>query len=182
MISHRPTISGAVVADEIGLDVRYLVLYNVCQPRSYRVYTVQGASIASRDDMRRMQYPNPRCPAYVLYRLSGVVDLPGIDIMSLLRCNNDKVTRSSGTPIYISGKDFRQYLIDGTQQRLTGAPPPRYVFTNEGKPWSQNQSQRLEVLASMHRSIAEIAHELRRSPAEIHTQLQVLGIPYTTTP
>lgn len=182
MISHRPTIPGAVVADEIGLDVRYLVLYNVCQPRSYRVYTVQGASIASRDDMRRMQYPNPRCPAYVLYRLSGVVDLPGIDIMSLLRCNNDKVTRSSGTPIYISGKDFRQYLIDGTQQRLTGAPPPRYVFTNEGKPWSQNQSQRLEVLASMHRSIAEIAHELHRSPAEIHAQLQVLGIPYTTPP
>lgn len=175
-VAEQSHIPGAVVADEIGLGVRYLVLYNVCEPRSYRVYTVQGASIATNADMRKMQYPNPRCPAYVVYRLSGVVELPGIDIMRLLRTNNDKVTRTSGTPIFISGKELRQYLIDGTQQRLVGAPAPKRIFTNEGKPWSANQSQRLEVLVSMHRSIAEIAHEMKRTPAEIHTQLQVLGL------
>lgn len=175
VISRRP-IPGAITPDEIGLGVRYLLLYNVCEPRSYRTYTVQSATLASNAYMRSLRYPNPRCPAYVLYTLSGVIDLPAIDIMSVLRSNNDKVTRTSGTPIFMSGKALRQYFIDGTAQRMTGAPAPKRIFTNEGKPWSTNQSMRLEALASMHKSIAEIAHEMKRTPAEIHARLHVLGL------
>lgn len=169
-------VPGAVIADEIGMGVGYLLLYNVCEPRSYRMYKVQSARLATNQVMRRMNYPNPRCPAYVLYRLSGVVEIPGIDIMNILRSHNDKVKRTSGTPIFMTGKALRNYFIDTTTARCAGAAVPKRVFTNEGKPWSDNQSQRLEVLASMHKDIALIAHELKRTPAEIHAQLRHLGI------
>lgn len=176
-IARSSTIPGAVAADEIGMGAKYLLLYNICEPRSYRIYTISGARLATNAEMRNLKYPSPRCPAYVLYRLSGVVDnIPGIDIMNLLRTTNDKISRTSGTPIFISGVMLRRYFIDATASRITGAPAPKRVFTNEGKPWSANQSMRLEVLFSMHRSIAEIAHELHRTPAEIHAQLHILGL------
>lgn len=173
MISRIP---GAITLDEIGTSVKYLLLYNICEPRSYRMYQVKTSHLVTNAGMRRLQYPNPRCPEYVLYRLSGVIDVPGIDIMSILRTNNDKVTRTSGTPVFMQGKTFRRYFIDPTLSRMQGTEPPKRVFTNEGKPWSQNQSMRLEVLHSMHKDIAVIAHELKRTPAEIHAQLKVLGL------
>lgn len=176
-IAMKVSIPGAIPADEIGMGVRYLLLYNVCSPRSYRMYSIKGARLATNAEMRSMAYPNPRCPAYVLYKISGVIDnLPGIDIMSALRTNNDKVIRTSGTPIFMTGKDLRKYFIDTTASRMTGTAPPKRVFTNEGKPWTKNQSMRLEVFASMHKSIAEIAHEMKRTPAEIHAQLKHLGL------
>lgn len=171
------SIPGAIPADEIGMGVRYLLLYNICSPRSYRMYSIKGARLATNAEMRSMAYPNPRCPAYVLYKISGIIDnLPGIDIMSALRTNNDKVIRTSGTPIFMTGKDLRKYFIDTTASRMTGTAPPKRVFTNEGKPWTKNQSMRLEVFASMHKSIAEIAQEMKRTPAEIHAQLKLLGL------
>lgn len=170
------SIPGAVAADEIGLGVRYLVLYNVCEPRSHRVYSVKSASVASRETLRRMGYPNPRCPAYVLYHLSGVAELPALDIMNILRSYNDKVTRTSGTPIFLSGSALRRFIIDTTASRMAGTAAPKRIYTNEGKPWTSLQSQQLEVLASMRKDIATIAHTLKRTPAEIHAQLRVLGL------
>lgn len=176
-IARNSTIPGAVAADEIGMGARYLLLYNICEPRSYRMYRIEGSRLATNAEMRSLRYPNPRCPTYVLYRLSGVVDnIPGIDIMSILRSNNDKMTRTSGTPIFLSGAMLKRYFIDATASRMQGTTAPKRVFTNAGKPWSSNQSMRLEVLFSMHRSIAEIAHELHRTPAEIHAQLHTLGL------
>lgn len=176
VISKKSSIPGAVAADEIGLGVRYLVLYNVCEPRSHRVYSVKSASVASREILRRMGYPNPRCPAYVLYHLSGVAELPALDIMNILRSYNDKVTRTSGTPIFLSGSALRRFIIDTTAARMAGTAAPKRIFTNEGKPWTSLQSQQLEVLASMRKDIATIAHTLKRTPAEIHAQLRVLGL------
>lgn len=173
---HRIGIPGAVTADEIGLGVKYLLLYNVCEPRSYRMYSVRSATTESRDTLRRMQYPNPRCPAYVLYHLSEALDTPAIDIMNLLRTYNDKVARTSGTPIFLPGSALRRFLIDATAARMAGASAPKRIFTNEGKPWSQLQSQRLEVMASQHQDIAAMAHALKRTPAEIHAQLRLLGL------
>lgn len=176
-ITRQCSIPGAINADEIAMDVSYLLLYNVCEPRSHRMYKVDNARLVTNAEMQSLRYPNPRCPAYVLYHLSGVADnVPGIDIMSILRTSNDKISRTSGTPIYLSGKQLRQYFIDTTASLITGAPLPKRIFTNEGKPWSTNQSMRLEVLASMHHSIAEIAHELKRTPAEVHAQLHLLGL------
>lgn len=172
----RSGIPGAATADEVGLGVKYLLLYNVCEPRSYRMYSVKSASIESRENLRRMGYPNPRCPAYVLYHLIGALDTPAIDIMNLLRSYNDKVVRTSGTPIFMPGSALRRFLIDATAARMAGAPAPKRIFTNEGKPWSQIQSQRLEVLASQHQDIASMAHALKRTPAEIHAQLRTLGL------
>lgn len=176
VISRTPSIPGAVIADEIGLGVKYLLLYNVCEPRSYRLYSVAGASLASRAALQRMRYPNPRCPHYVLYKLSAALDTPALDIMSLLRTYNDKVARTSGTPIFMPGRALRGFLLDATEQRMKGSPAIKRVFTNEGKPWTANQSQRLEVLASMHQDIAAMAHALKRTPAEIHAQLRLLGL------
>lgn len=176
VISRSPSIPGAVLADEVGLGVKYLLLYNVCEPRSYRLYSVAGASLVSRAALQSMRYPNPRCPHYVLYKLSKALDTPALDIMSLLRTYNDKVARTSGTPIFMSGRALRSFLLDATEQRMKGAPTIKRVFTNEGKPWTANQSQRLEVLASMHQDIATMAHTLKRTPAEIHAQLRLLGL------
>lgn len=176
VISRTPSIPGAVIADEIGLGVKYLLLYNVCEPRSYRLYSVACASLVSRAALQRMRYPNPRCPHYVLYKLSAALDTPALDIMSLLRTYNDKVARTSGTPIFMPGRALRSFLLDATEQRMKGSPVIKRVFTNEGKPWTANQSQRLEVLASMHQDIAAMAHALKRTPAEIHAQLRLLGL------
>lgn len=176
MISKKSSIPGSVAADEIGLGVKYLILYNVCEPRSHRVYSIKSASIASRETLRRMGYPNPRCPAYVLYHLSDVAELPALDIMNLLRSYNDKVSRTSGTPIFLPGRALRAFFIDTTAARMAGTSAPKRIFTNEGKPWTSLQSQQLEVLASMHKDIASIAHTLKRTPAEIHSQLRVLGL------
>lgn len=176
VVTSHTAIPGAVIADEIGLGVKYLLLYNVCEPRSYRLYSVAGASLVSRAALQRMRYPNPRCPHYVLYKLSAALDTPALDIMSLLRTYNDKVARTSGTPIFMPGRALRGFLLDATEQRMKGSPAIKRVFTNEGKPWTANQSQRLEVLASMHQDIAAMAHALKRTPAEIHAQLRLLGL------
>lgn len=176
VISRGSNIPGAVIADEIGLGVKYLLLYNVCEPRSYRLYSVADASLVSRAALQRMGYPNPRCPHYVLYKLSAALDTPALDIMSLLRTYNDKVARTSGTPIFMPGRALKSFLLDATEQRMKGSPAIKRVFTNEGKPWTANQSQRLEVLVSMHQDIATIAHNLKRTPAEIHAQLRLLGL------
>lgn len=176
VISRTPSIPGAVIADEIGLGVKYLLLYNVCEPRSYRLYSVADASLVSRAALQRMGYPQPRCPHYVLYKLSAALDTPALDIMSLLRTYNDKVARTSGTPIFIPGRALRSFLLDTTEQRMKGSPAIKRVFTNKSKPWTANQSQRLEVMASMHQDIAAMAHALKRTPAEIHAQLRLLGL------
>lgn len=176
VISRGSNIPGAVIADEIGLGVKYLLLYNVYEPRSYRLYSVADASLVSRAALQRMGYPNPRCPHYVLYKLSAALDTPALDIMSLLRTYNDKVARTSGTPIFMPGRALKSFLLDATEQRMKGSPAIKRVFTNEGKPWTANQSQRLEVLVSMHQDIATIAHNLKRTPAEIHAQLRLLGL------
>lgn len=176
VISKSSGIPGAVVADEIGLGVKYLLLYNVCEPRSYRLYSVAGASLVSRAALQRMRYPNPRCPHYVLYKHSEALEPPALDIMSLLRTYNDKTVRTSGTPIFMPGRALRSFLLDATEQRMTGSPTIKRVYTNEGKPWTANQSQRLVVLASMHKDIATMAHDLKRTPAEIHAQLRLLGL------
>lgn len=176
VISRGPSIPGAVAADEIGLGVKYLLLYNVCEPRSYRLYSVAGATLVSREALQRMRYPNPRCPHYVLYKLSEALATPALDIMSLLRTYNDKAVRTSGTPIFLPGRALRKFLLDATEQRMKGTPAIKRVFTNEGKPWTAHQSQRLEAMAAMHRDIAAMAHDLKRAPAEIHARLRLLGL------
>lgn len=165
-------VNGGVHVNETAGDVRYLVLYNVREPRTYSVYSVSGCVPATRSQLLQMQYPSPHCQRYLLYRLQAKVPFPPLDIMQLLRTNNDKRQHTSGTPILISGTLLRRYLLAPS---LNGTSPKR-TFTNNGKPWTAVQRDLLTTLFQSGVSIAAIAHKLYRTPEEVHAQLKALNL------
>lgn len=165
-------VNGGVRANETAGDVRYLILYNVREPRTYSVYSVTTCVAATRSQLLQMNYPSPHCQRYLLYRLKAKVPFPPLDIMQLLRTNNDKRQRTSGTPILISGTQLRRYLLTPS---LNGTAPKR-TFTNNGKPWTAVQRDLLTTLFQSGVSIAAIAHKLYRTPEEIHAQLRTLNL------
>lgn len=167
-------VNGGVQTNETTNDVRYLVLYNVCNPRTYSVYSVTGSTVVNRQQMLRMRYPSPHSNEYLLYHLQAKIQFPPLDIMQILRTNNDKIQRTSGTPIFLSGSALRRYVL-GNTIRQTGAMPTR-TFTNSGKPWTAVQKDLLAALYLSGESIAAIAHKLIRTPEEVHAQLKALKL------
>lgn len=166
-------INGSVLADDITHNVSYLLLYAGPSPRTYRLYTVDAVRTVTREDMCRMRYPHPHAQRYLLYHLTALLDTPPLDIMQILRSYNDKLQRTSGTPIYLSGARLRPYLLNApTQQGISSAR----IYTNEGKPWSEVQTIQLSALYRTGTPIDALAHRLKRTPHEIRAQLISLSL------
>lgn len=163
-------INGSVSSNEMTETPSYLVLYDVRNPRTYRLYDISHTTEATREQMLAMRYPNPHAQRYLLYHLRSRLDTIPIDIMSLLATYNDKNVRSSGTPIYMSGAMLRKYIIGGPTKQ--GTVPGR-IYTNEGKPWSAVASAKLAALYQSGVSIPALAHDLRRTVDEIKAQLRL---------
>lgn len=125
-------INGSVVSDEVARSVRYLLLYDCVAPRTYSMYRIDTCKNVTRNDMLRWRYPNPHASEYLLYHLQEQVPAPALDIMQILRTYNDKVHRTSGTPIYLQGKTLVHYFLGGTP--LGYHSSQTRVYTNEGKP------------------------------------------------
>lgn len=166
-------INGSVPTNEMTETPGYLLLYDVREPRNYRIYDISGVSTATRQQMLSMRYPNPHAQNYLLYRLNSRLTTIPIDIMALLATHNDKNVRTSGTPIYMSGATLLQYIL--------GAPttPGRTinrVYTNQGKPWTAATTSRLTALYQTGTDIPALAHEFKRPVEEIKAQLHLLGL------
>jgi len=167
------SINGSVNTDGITQTAHYLLLYNVREPRTYRLYSIKEVRSISRLDMQRMRYPNPHAQRYLLYHITGLIEAPPLDIMQILRTHNDKLLRTSGTPIYVSGLQLRRYLLGGLAQQGTSNAR---VYTDEGKPWTVVQTAKLQALYLSGSTIAQLAHEFKRTAAEINNQLSVLKL------
>lgn len=166
-------INGSVHNDEVTSNVGYLLLYAGPSPRTYRLYAIDKVRQATRSDMLRMGYPNPHAQRYLLYHLTRKIDTPALDIMQILRSYNDKLQRTSGTPIYISGTVLRRFLLNApTQQGISSTR----IYTNEGKPWTSVQTAQLSALYQTGTSIDVLAHKLKRTPQEIKSQLSAQGL------
>lgn len=167
-------INGSVVSDDVAQSVRYLLLYDCKAPRTYYMYRIDSCKVVTRTDMLRWKYPNPHASNYLLYHLKEKIPAPALDIMQILRTYNDKVLRTSGTPIYLQGKDLTHYLIGGTP--LGYKSSQTRVYTNEGKPWTEASIMKLRALYLTGTDIAALAHTLKRTATEIRTQLTELGL------
>lgn len=165
---------GAVSNDAVTTSVRYLLLYNVQSPRSYTVYSIDKAKLVSNAQMRSYGYRNPHAPYYILYHIQDKVQLPSLDIMQLLRTANDKVQRTSGTPIYMQGIMVSRFF-DRPELRPGISAPVRH-FTNTGKPWTKVQDIKLCDWIQEGRDTAYIALKLYRSSQEVIERCKVLGI------
>lgn len=167
-------INGAIPENDLTRSPRYMVLYNVQSPRIYSVYSINAVTVATRNQMLSMHYSNPHSRYYMLYRLQEKIAFPNIDIMQLLRTSNDKVTRTSGTPIYIQGCQLRRYFL---QQSLhPNTTTPKHTYTNTGKPWTTVQDIKLTDWLQQGHDIAYICHKLYRTPDEIHARMKLLGL------
>lgn len=173
-------INGAVVGDEVARSVKYLLLYDCGAPRNYTMHMIDKCRIVTRNDMLKWGYPNPHARSYMLYHLQKQVTAPALDIMQVLRTFNDKVTRTSGTPIYLQGKELMRYLLGGTPLGYTSSQTR--VYTNEGKPWTKDASMKLSALYLTGTDIAALAHTFKRTAAEIRTKLTEMGLIHSTTP
>lgn len=166
-------INGSVCSDEMTTTPAYLVLYHVRDPRTYRIHKIIGTRTATKAQMMSWRYPNPHAASYMLYNLDlNMIPIP-LDIMALVRLHNDKLQRTSGTPIYIAGATLRRYILGGPSK--PGSKITR-LYTNEGKPWTQVQSAQLSALYLTGTTIPALAHTLKRTVQEIKTQLHTLGL------
>ncbi len=166
-------INGAVRKDEVTSAVKYLLLYFVREPRTYSIYKVSGIRYADRAYMLRTGYPDPHANEYLLYELTKKIELPLIDIMQIVRTYNDILQRTSGTPIYLSGRDLKQYMPSAPHNPGTA---PRRLYTNEGKPWHTADKALLKALYLSATPIDALAHRLHRTAEEIKSQLQAQGL------
>lgn len=166
-------INGSVATDDVSSEVRYLILYDGKSPRTYSMYKVCGVSSASRQQMIAARYPNPHAHQYLIYKLSRKIPSPPIDIMQIIRTYNDKLHRTSGTPVFIGGKSLRRYLLGGPHQQGTTI---LRTFTKSGKPWSETESMKLGIMYRMGKEISQLSHEFKRSPAEIRDKLSSLHL------
>lgn len=167
-------INGAVVSDEVAWGVKYLLLYDCGAPRNYTMHRIDKCRIVTRNDMLMWKYPNPHASSYMLYHLEEQVAAPALDIMQVLRTYNDKVTRTSGTPIYLQGRALTRYLLGGTPLGYNSSQTR--VYTNEGKPWTEASTMKLRALYLTGTDIATLAHKLKRSATEIRTKLIDIGL------
>lgn len=168
------SINGAVTSDDVTKGVDYLLLYDGRKPRDYSLHKVKGTRIASKSQMLSWNYPEPHAQQYILYNIGEALSVPPLDIMALLRSRNDKLVRTSGTPIYMSGREVSGYSLGG-QPSGVGASVRR-TYTNEGKPWTQVATEQLRALYLTGTSIASLAHRFKRTAQEIRQQLQRQGI------
>lgn len=166
-------INGSVLTDDVSSEVRYLILYDSKSPRTYAMYSVCGVSSASRQQMLAARYPNPHAHLYLIYRLSKKIPSPPIDIMQIIRTYNDKLQRTSGTPIFIGGKSLRRYLLGGPHQQGTTVVR---TFAMSGKPWSETETMKLSVMYRMGKEISQLSHEFKRTSAEIRDKLSSLHL------
>lgn len=167
-------INGSVISDEVARSVRYLLLYDCGAPRNYTLHRIDNCRTASRNDMLRWHYPHPHASSYLLYHLQEQIAAPALDIMQVLRTYNDKVTRTSGTPIYVQGRALTRYLLGTTP--LGYKSSQTRVYTNEGKPWTEASTLKLRALYLTGTDIATLAHTLKRTATEIRNQLSAMGL------
>lgn len=167
-------INGAVTSDDVTEGVDYLLLYDGRKPRDYYLYKVKGTREVSRSQMLAWDYPEPHAQQYILYNIGEALPVPPIDIMALLRSRNDKLVRTSGTPIYMSGCEVSGYSL-GRQPSGAGVSVRR-TYTNEGKPWTPVATEQLRALYLTGTTIATLAHRFKRTAQEIRQQLQSIGI------
>lgn len=168
------SINGAVTSDDVTEGVDYLLLYDGRKPRNYSLHKVKGTRVASKSQMLSWNYPEPHAQQYILYNIGEALTVPPLDIMALLRSRNDKLVRTSGTPIYMSGREVSGYSLGG-QPTGVGASVRR-TYTNEGKPWTQVATEQLRALYLTGTSIASLTHRFKRTAQEIRQQLQCIGI------
>lgn len=167
-------INGSIVSDEVARSVRYLLLYDCGAPRTYTMHRIDNCKVVTRADMLRWHYPNPHASTYMLYYLKEQIAAPALDIMQVLRTYNDKITRTSGTPIYLQGKALTPYLLGGTPLGYTSSQTR--VYTNEGKPWTEASAMKLRALYLTGTDIATLAHTLKRTATEIRDKLTDMGL------
>lgn len=167
-------INGSVVSDDVTKDVGYLLLYDGRNPRNYFLHKVKDTRVASRSQMLEWNYPNPHAQQYILYNIGESLAMPPLDILALLRSHNDKLVRTSGTPIYMSGRKVNEFSL-GSQPAGVGVSVRR-TYTNEGKPWTQVSIEQLRALYLTGTSISTLAHRFKRTAQEIREQLQRIGI------
>lgn len=167
-------INGSVVSDEVVRSVRYLLLYDCGAPRNYTFYRIDNCRTATRNDMLRWHYPQPHASSYLLYHLQEQIAAPALDIMQILRTYNDKVARTSGTPIYVQGSHLTRYLLGTTP--LGYKSSQTRIYTNECKPWTEASAMKLRALYLTGTDIATLAHTLKRTATEIRTQLTTMGL------
>lgn len=172
--SEVSTQYGAVSNDAVSTSVGYLLLYNVQVPRSYSFYRIDKCRLCSKAQMISYGYSNPHAPYYILYHIVEKVKMPAVDIMQLLRTTNDKVQRTSGTPIYMQGISVRRFCENDSQR--PGISAPRRCYTNEGKPWTKVQDIKLTDWIHEGRDTAFIALRLHRSSQDVEQRRRLLGI------
>lgn len=166
-------INGSISNNDVSRSVTRLLLYNIREPRTYSLYSVSESAIVNRETMINLGYSNPHSQQYILYHLTGKLPTPSLDIMQLLRISNDKLNRTSGTPIYVAGSDIRRFLLKATVHAATA---PKRIYTNAGKPWTEVQTQQVAAMYRMGTAVAVIAKRMLRDADEIHARLQYLGL------
>lgn len=162
-------INGGVDVNEMTSGVRYMILYNVQAPRQYSVYRIDKSKVVGKGDMIRYGYSNPHSPYYILYNMTEKIELPLIDVMQVLRTNNDKVIRTSGTPVYVLGERLRKYFTEMSMHK--GIAAPKRGYSNAGKPWTQAQRLKLEDMLAEGKDIAYIAMKLYRTIEEVEAEI-----------
>lgn len=172
--SEVSTQYGAVSSDAVSTSVGYLLLYNVQVPRLYSFYRIDKCKQCSRAEMQGYGYHNPHAPYYMLYHMAEKVQLPPIDIMKLLRASNDKVQRTSGTPIFMQGISVRRFCESSNHR--PGISAPRCHYSNEGKPWTEVQDIKLTDWIHEGRDTAYIALRLYRSSQDVEQRRKLLGL------
>ena len=177
------SVNGGVPMNEWTTAPKYLLLYNVRAPRTYSWHRIEQCYWASNQQLQELGYQHPHCLQYLLYKIAVAADdAPAIDVMHLLRLSNDKVTaaadgriRSSGTPIYLSGADFRRFLL-AASLRQGGSEAPKRVYSNAAKPWTQLQDWKLTQFCAQGYSVIRMATELKRSVEEVKERVASLGL------
>ena len=97
--------------DKQVVTARFLILYDFNKPSTYSVYRLENRQWAFKiEDMLKLLYPNPKGEKYLLYELVGNPIELGIDIQKILE--DKEVKKDSpleGAPIYLAGKDLKEY-------------------------------------------------------------------------
>lgn len=164
-------LRGKITSDEVTKMPGYLLLYDGRDPRRYSMHSIDASKTATKSDMINWGYHNPHAHRYLLYHLKNEVPTPPIDIMELLRTNNDKTRNGSGVPLFMWGRDLRKYILKSSHETNHIAK-----YTNNGTPWTEYHTMQLSAMFGDGMSIEMLAHNLRRSPEEIHSKLRELGM------
>ncbi len=103
---------GAVKEDDKQvITARFLILYDFEKPSTYSLYRLENRQwVYKIEDMKKLDYPTPKGAKYLLYGLTGEPINLDIDIQQVLESKKvQKGTPLEGAPIYLAGKDLKEY-------------------------------------------------------------------------